>query len=159
MRRTTRLAPWIAIAITWFGAEAALAEPAAVLDALLDGNRTTLDLDELAARVPLEDGEAFRVVEIGRDAHTSHHAVAIRHAETPHRHVRYDLFVVMLRGHGTMRQGGETRPVGVGSVLYVPRDTVHAFTNESDEPAIAYAVYAPAFDGKDRVEVDSAVDR
>jgi mannose-6-phosphate isomerase-like protein (cupin superfamily) len=44
----------------------------------------------------------------------------------------------------------EERAVGQGSILYVPRATVHAFRNTSDEPAAAYAVYTPAFDGQDR---------
>jgi mannose-6-phosphate isomerase-like protein (cupin superfamily) len=74
--------------------------------------------------------------------------------EVPHRHDTHDLVVVMLRGYGTMRLGGETRPVGPSSILYVPRGTPHAFANESGEPALAYAVYTPAFDGVDRVPVD-----
>jgi mannose-6-phosphate isomerase-like protein (cupin superfamily) len=49
-----------------------------------------------------------------------------------------------------MRLGADERPVGEGSILYVPRGTVHAFRNATAEPALAYAVYAPAFDGKDR---------
>ena len=52
-----------------------------------------------------------------------------------------------------MRLGNEERPVGEGSILYVPRGTVHAFRNAAEQPAVAYAVYAPAFDGQDRVEV------
>ena len=31
--------------------------------------------------------------------------------------------------------------------------TVHAFANRSGEPSVAYVVYSPPFDGKDRVEV------
>ena len=92
------------------------------------------------------------MVELARDAGTSQHVVAIRGAETPHRHDQHDLLVVMLRGHGRMRIGAEERPVGEGSILYVPRGTVHAFRNESPEPAVAFAVYLPAFDGKDRVD-------
>ncbi len=94
------------------------------------------------------------MVEIGRDEHTSHHLVAIRDRETPHRHDRHDLFVVILRGHGAMRIGTEERPVGIDSILYVPRGTAHAFRNDSGEPAFAYAVYAPAFDGSDRTTVE-----
>ena len=60
---------------------------------------------------------------------------------------------VVLRGHGRMRLGAEQRPVGEGSILYVPRGAVHAFHNDSPEPAVAYAVYVPAFDGRDRVDV------
>ena len=121
------------------------------LDALL-GTRIREPLAELARRVPLAAGEDFRVAEIGRDAGTSHHVVAIRTAEIPHRHDRHDLFVVMLRGHGSWRVGDVTSPVAEGSLLYVPRGSVHAFTNQSGEPALSYAIYMPPFDGKDRVE-------
>lgn len=88
---------------------------------------------------------------MARDRHTSHHVVWIRTQEVPHRHDRHDLWVVIVRGHGTMRLGDEERAVGEGSVLYVPRGTVHAFRNLSSAAAAAYAVYAPPFDGKDRV--------
>jgi mannose-6-phosphate isomerase-like protein (cupin superfamily) len=53
-----------------------------------------------------------------------------------------------------MRIGDETRPIAPGSILYVPRGTVHAFTNQSGAPAASYAIYFPPFDGKDRVPVE-----
>jgi len=127
--------------------------PPAMLDALFPSGRETLSLQALAARVKLAPGEDFRVTLLARDASTSQHLVAIRGAEVPHRHDRHALIVVMLRGHGRMRLGAEERPVGEGSILYVPQGTVHAFRNESQEPAVSYAVYVPAFDGRDRVEV------
>lgn len=130
------------------------ADPPAVLDAGL-GGRLHLPLNELAGRAPLAPDEDFRVVAIGRDAHTSHHVVSIRTREAPHRHDRHDLLVVVLRGHGRMRLGDEARPVGAGSILYVPRGTVHAFANSASEPAVAYAIYSPPFDGTDRVEVEA----
>jgi len=122
-----------------------------VLDALFPSGRETLALAALAERVTLAPGEELRVVELARDASTSHHLVAIRGQETPHRHDHHDLLVVMLRGHGRMLLGAEERAVGEGSILYVPRGSVHAFRNESAEPAVAYAVYVPAFDGRDRL--------
>ena len=130
-------------------------EPApATLDALFPSGRLTQSLDALMREHPLEPGKDFQVTEIGRDASSSHHLVWIVDREQPHRHDTHDLFVVMLRGSGTMRLGAETRPVGPGSILYVPRGTPHAFTNLSGAPAAAYAVYAPPFDGKDRVPVE-----
>ena len=122
-----------------------------MLDALYPNGRMTLPLTALAERVTLAPGEAQRVVELARDAGTSQHLVAIRGQETPHRHDRHDLLVVMLRGHGRMRIGADERAVGEGSILYVPRGSVHAFRNEAAEPAVAFAVYTPAFDGRDRV--------
>lgn len=136
------------LATPLLGAEA---EPPAVLDALFGDERYSVALETLETRALLGPGENQRVVEIGRDAHTSHHVVTIRDRETPHRHDRHDLTVVMVEGWGTLRMGDEQRRVGRGSILYVPRGTVHAFRNLGDEPAVAYAVYTPAFDGKDRV--------
>jgi mannose-6-phosphate isomerase-like protein (cupin superfamily) len=130
---------------------AARADPPAVLDALFDGERRNEPLSDLAGKIELAPGEEYRVDEIDRDEHTSHHLVAIRNAEVPHRHDVHDLWVVVLRGHGTMLLGTEVHPVGEGSILYVPRGTLHAFNNTSRAPAVAYAVYSPAFDGKDRV--------
>ena len=122
------------------------------LDVLL-GERQRQPMSTLGARVGLKITEDFKVVEVGRDAGTSQHLVAIRTAEVPHRHDRHDLFVVMVRGHGTWRVGDEVQPVAENSILYVPRGTVHAFSNQAPLPAIAYAVYVPPFDGEDRVEV------
>lgn len=132
----------------------AAARPAvAVLDAYFPSGRRHQALATLAASEPLPPGESLRVRELGRDEHTSHHLVWIRDREAPHRHDRHDLLVVILRGHGGMRLGDEERPVGEGSILYVPRGTAHAFRNASPDVAVAYAVYTPAFDGNDRVPV------
>lgn len=145
------------VASTFALAATASAEPpngeAAVLDALFPDQRMTRSLVELADSQRLELGEDFRLVELGRDANSSHHLVWIRDREVPHRHDRHDLFVVILRGHGGMRLGDEERLVGEGSILYIPRGTPHTFRNAAERPAVAYAIYTPAFDGSDRVLV------
>jgi mannose-6-phosphate isomerase-like protein (cupin superfamily) len=138
---------WLASSVWAAGA------PPAVLDALYPNGRETVPLAALTERVELAPGEDFRVIELARDTGTSQHLVAIRRAEIPHRHDRHDLLVVMLQGYGRMRLGAEQRPVGEGSILYVPRGAVHAFQNDSPQLAVAYAVYLPPFDGKDRVDV------
>ena len=68
----------------------------------------------------------------------------------------HDLVVVLLRGRGSMRLGEESRAVGEGSIVYVPRGSVHAFTNEADTPAFAYVLYTPPFDGEDRVRATTS---
>jgi mannose-6-phosphate isomerase-like protein (cupin superfamily) len=143
----------VLLAATLLALACAPAAPPAVLDARLPDGRLTEPLDGLVALAGIPPEEDLAVYELGRDAGTSHHVVWIRDAEAPHRHDRHDLVVVILRGHGRMRLGDEERAVGEGSVLYVPRGTVHAFTNASEEPAAAYAVYTPPFDGRDRVPV------
>jgi mannose-6-phosphate isomerase-like protein (cupin superfamily) len=134
-------------------AAAPASDPTPTIDALLGSERVRIPLTALAERVPLAPDQGFRVVELGRDANTSHHVAAVRAAEKLHRHDRHDQLVVIARGSGTMRIGDQTLPVGEGSVLYVPRGAVHAFTNTSGTPSVAYVVYTPPFDGVDRVEV------
>lgn len=155
MKLVEAIGPLLALAAS---ALCACAPPASegmappMLDALWPAGRETLALSELARRAPLTPDEDFRAVEIARDHATSHHVVSIRTAEVPHRHDRHDLLVVMLEGFGTMQLGDEARELGPGSILYVPRGTLHTFANQSAAPAVAYAVYLPAFDGKDRIE-------
>ena len=150
-RAAVRIAGFLLLAAATFAR--ADADPPAVLDALFPDGRRTEALAALAASETLGPDESFRLKEIGRDAHSSHHLVWIRDRETPHRHDTHDLIVVMVRGHGTERIGDEERPVGEGSVLYVPRGTVHAFANQGGTHAVSYVVYSPPFDGTDRVEV------
>lgn len=128
--------------------------PPVVVDAGTPEGRRTWPRSELVAAAALPPGQDFSVRELFRDATSSHHVVTIADREAPHRHDAHDLVVVILRGEGRMRLGDEERPVGEGSVLYVPRGTVHAFRNTSEGPAVAYAVYTPGFDGKDRVGVE-----
>ena len=128
--------------------------PPQVVDALFPSGRLNQPIDALLAAHPLEPGKNFQVTELGRDAASSQHLVWIVDREQPHRHDTHDLFVVMLRGWGTLRIGSETKPVGPGSILYIPRATPHAFTNLSGAPAASYAIYFPPFDGKDRVPVE-----
>jgi len=152
MRNRRVLTALLALPLVWLAAAPA-EDSAPTVDALLGSERVRIPLASLAERVPLAADQPFRVVEIGRDAGTSHHLAAIRAAEKPHRHDHHDQLVVIARGYGTLRIGDRTLPVGEGSVLYVPRGAVHAFTNTSGAPSVAYVVYTPPFDGVDRVEV------
>lgn len=127
-------------------------DEAAVVDGVFPEGRMTEPIDSLIGAIELAEDEDFRVVELGRDDHSSHHLVFIRDREIPHRHDRHDLFLVALRGYGGMLQGDEERPVGEGSIIFIPRGGVHAFRNADAEPAVAYVVFTPAFDGQDRVD-------
>ena len=155
MRNRRALTGALACAL-WSLAAAPASDPAPTIDALLGSERVRIPLAELAERVPLAADQPFRVVEIGRDAGTSHHLAAIRGAETPHRHDHHDQLVVIARGHGTLRIGDRTLPVGEGSIVYVPRGQVHAFANQSGAPAVSYLVYTPPYDGVDRIEEERA---
>jgi len=95
-------------------------------------------------------GEILKVVDLGRSDALSNHLAIVQSRELPHRHNRHDSTVTLLRGHGTMSVGRETRHVREGAVIFIPRGVVHHFSNESDPPTVAIVVYAPPFDGRDR---------
>jgi mannose-6-phosphate isomerase-like protein (cupin superfamily) len=126
---------------------------AAALAGIVGDTKLEGSIESWIAKLELDDDEPLRVIELGRDQHTSHHLVAIRGGERLHRHDRSDQTVFMLRGHGIFRFASEEKPVGEGSVLHVPRKTAHAFQNRSDEPAVAYVIYTPPIDAEDRIIV------
>ncbi|MDP6529955.1 MAG: cupin domain-containing protein [Gemmatimonadota bacterium] len=70
-----------------------------------------------------------------------------------HLHRTHDETVVILAGSGVMRLGEETLSVGPGSILLIPRGTVHALS-VLDGPMEVVSVFSPPFDGKDRVFVE-----
>ena len=73
-----------------------------------------------------------------------------------HFHESREEVVYVVRGGGTMRIGGETRPVKAGDLVYLPRKTVHGFTNGAKRETVVVSVMAPPFDGKDRIFTDPA---
>jgi mannose-6-phosphate isomerase-like protein (cupin superfamily) len=147
----------IAIALATLAAGGALAQtpaaspPPAVFDGMLPSGRRTESLVALAEREPRDEEEQFKLLEIGRDERSSHHVAWIRDQEAPHRHDHHDLLMVVVRGHGTMLLGQEERPVGEGSVVFIPRGTGHAFRNKSAAPALVYGQITPPYDAADRV--------
>jgi mannose-6-phosphate isomerase-like protein (cupin superfamily) len=49
--------------------------------------------------------------------------------------------------------GDQTRAIGTGSIVYIPRGAVHSMRNTSPSAMAGYAVFTPPFDGKDRVPI------
>jgi mannose-6-phosphate isomerase-like protein (cupin superfamily) len=122
------------------------------LNAQLGATHVSIPLEDLA-KVQLAPGQTFKIEELGRDEHSSHHIVALLDREPLHRHDEHDLLVVVLQGEGEMLIGETTVPIGRHSIVYVPRRAVHSMHNTTKKPLIGYAVFTPPFDGKDRVPV------
>jgi mannose-6-phosphate isomerase-like protein (cupin superfamily) len=60
----------------------------------------------------------------------------------------------MVRGHGYLILGQSRLDLGAGDVFFIPRNTPHFFVNTSPQPAAAFVVFSPPFDGKDTVTVN-----
>lgn len=109
------------------------------------------DLETMLAENPLPPGENIKVITMGQGPAASHHVVQIRDRETPHLHKNHDATVMMLKGQGYLMLEQRRIDLTAGDVVYIPRGAVHYFINTAGEPTVAFAIYTPAFDGKDNV--------
>jgi len=106
-------------------------------------------LEVLLRAHPLPEDRDILPVEIARGAAASVSLIQIRDREVPHLHTRYDLTVLLVRGHGVLWLAGTPVAMRSGDVAFVPRGTPHHFINADDARAVALVSFAPAFDGPD----------
>ena len=81
--------------------------------------------------------------------------VRLNTREKPHTHDRHDLTVFVLKGSALMHFGTRQIKVRAGDVIDIPRGTPHWVENRSKHGSEVFAVFTPAFDGKDTRYLDS----
>jgi mannose-6-phosphate isomerase-like protein (cupin superfamily) len=86
----------------------------------------------------------------------SYHLIRIQGAEELHAHDRHDLTVFMLSGKGVMTYGGQEYSMTAGDVVEIPKGVAHKAVNTSPEGSEVFAIFVPAFDGKDHRSLESA---
>lgn len=102
---------------------------------------------------PLGPSQNIRARPLLGGSQASASVIEIRDREQPHIHTRYDLTVLLARGHGTLWLDGVARPMVAGDGAFIPRGTPHWFVNQGTEPAVAVVVFAPPFAGPDQAPV------
>ena len=110
-------------------------------------------LDAWLKEHPLKPDQAISLEELSRGETASAHLVQIRKQEPLHIHESHDATAIVLKGYGILWIGDRKLELKPGSIVTIPRGVPHSFTNQSPEPAVAYVVFNPAFDGKDYVPV------
>jgi mannose-6-phosphate isomerase-like protein (cupin superfamily) len=113
------------------------------------------DLEKVLVDNPLAAADNIKITTLGQGQEVSHHIVQIRDREKPHLHQRHDGTVFMFKGSGYLIMDKARIDLSASDVVYIPRGTVHYFVNTGSEPAVAFVVFAPPFDGKDTVPVNS----
>ena len=66
-------------------------------------------------------------------------------AVRPHIHHQLEEIYYILSGTGTMLVGDESRQIGAGDAVYIPRETRHSLENTGSEPIRLLLVCGPAF--------------
>jgi mannose-6-phosphate isomerase-like protein (cupin superfamily) len=112
------------------------------------------EIEKVLAENPLGASESIKITTLGQGQGVSHHVVQVRDREKPHMHKMHDGTVVMVKGRGYLMMDNRRIDLSAGDIVYIPRGAVHYFVNTASEPAVAFVVFAPPFDGKDTVPVE-----
>ena len=111
------------------------------------------EIDKVLAENPLGANENIKITTLGQGQSASHHVVQVRDRETPHVHKIHDGTVVIIKGRGYLMMDNRRIDLSAGDIAHIPRGAVHYFVNTAGEPAVAFVVFSPPFDGKDIVPV------
>jgi mannose-6-phosphate isomerase-like protein (cupin superfamily) len=115
-----------------------------------------VDSEEVLARRPADPTTGATVTEVLRGTQASVNVWQISGQMPPHLHRGHEEVIVVRSGRARARIGDRTVELGPGDVLLVPKDTVHAARTVGEEPLVGVSVFAPPFDGSDRVPVPEA---
>lgn len=127
----------------------ALAAAAAAGPAAAEPPVVALD-DALAGKAA---GNGAAVVEILRGDEASVNAWQITDGMPLHLHREHEEIIVVRTGHLRARIGDRDVDLKPGDVFLVPKNTVHGARAVGTDPCTGVSVFAPAFDGRDRVPV------
>lgn len=112
-----------------------------------------LDYETVLATDPIQPEDDLKIYSLGRTDDASYHLVQIQTAEPLHIHRTHEGTATLLRGRGSLRVGKDLVAMEAGDVASIPKNTIHAYTNEGDKPSLLYVVFVPPYAGKDRVIV------
>jgi quercetin dioxygenase-like cupin family protein len=104
---------------------------------------------DIARENPIGKDENIKVTPLFKNNNASHFIIQIRDREKPHIHETHDLTVVVKSGKGILHLGKDKIPMRSGDIAFIPRGVLHYFVNTDKEPAVAYAIFNPIYDGKD----------
>jgi mannose-6-phosphate isomerase-like protein (cupin superfamily) len=87
--------------------------------------------------------------QLWKRAEASHHIIRLNSDEEPHVHRTHDLTAFMLEGQARIHMEGLAVDLRKGDVVDIPRGTTHWVEKKGRKSPVVYAVFTPAFDGKD----------
>ena len=109
---------------------------------------------EIVKENPIGKDENIKVTPLFKNENGSHFIIQIRDREKPHIHETHDLTVVVKRGKGVLHIGKNELPMKCDDIAFIPKGIFHYFVNTGSEPAVAYAIFNPSYDGKDMKYVE-----
>ncbi|MCJ8330239.1 MAG: cupin domain-containing protein [Lentisphaeria bacterium] len=104
------------------------------------------------SKADLEKNIAIKHLE--RTKTSSSHLIRLRGSEKPHFHDKHDLTVTVLRGESIIHFKSREQILKAGDVVHIPKGNYHWAENTGVGASVVFAVFSPAFDGKDKRFVD-----
>lgn len=98
---------------------------------------------------PAEQQREIAVKPLRMTRNASYSVVRVRTAEKPHVHDRTDLVVTVLSGRVRMHLGLQSVELVPGEVIDIPRGMLHWAESIGQQPAEAFVVATPPYDGSD----------
>lgn len=119
------------------------------------------DLNEVLKENILAEGDNVKIVPLGVHKNMNAYLIQIReNAEMDaHYHKLHDEVIYIVKGSGIIELHGARNNVKDGTLLIIPRKTVHRFINTGGETSVLVAFFSPPFDGEDMkvLEVSSKI--
>jgi len=85
-----------------------------------------------------------------RSSDSSTYLIRLKGKEFPHFHDYHDLTVAVISGTSVIHLEDHEVSLLPGDVVHIPKGTFHWAENTDPVASIVFAVFSPAFDGKDR---------
>jgi len=85
-----------------------------------------------------------------RSTDSSTHIIRLKGKEIPHYHDKHDLNVTVLAGKSTIHFKKHKVALAPGDVIFIPKGTYHWAENGGSNASVVFAIFSPAFDGKDK---------
>jgi len=112
-----------------------------------------VDSEKVMREHPVDPAKGASLTEVLRGAQASVNVWQITGTLPPHLHRAHEEVIIVRSGHARARIGDQDVELGPGDVFLVPKGTIHAARAIGEEPFVGVSVFAPAFDGSDRVPV------
>jgi quercetin dioxygenase-like cupin family protein len=110
--------------------------------------------DEVVKANPIDPARGAVLTEVARGEQASVNVWQMTKGLPPHFHRTHEEVIFVKSGRAEVRLGDRTLTMQAGDMVLVPKGMVHSARALGDEPIRGISVFAPAFDGKDRVMVE-----
>jgi quercetin dioxygenase-like cupin family protein len=113
-----------------------------------------IHFSEVVKANPIDATRGAAITEVVRGEQASVNVWQMTKGLPAHFHREHEEVIIVQSGRAQARIGGRTQIMQAGDILLVPKGMVHQVRALGDEPFRGISVFAPAFDGKDRIMVE-----